>query len=307
MSENRVKVDVVIPTCKPDNRLYLILKYLMEQTISVNRIIIINTDSAYLNEENYNEFPNVEFYHIRRNEFDHGATRHWGMELSSGDFVVFLTQDAVPTDEYLIEELMKPFSDENTAVTYGRQLPNEDCREMERFTRQFNYPDHDIVKTKRDIDTMGIKTYFCSDVCAAYRKSTYESLGGFVRKTIFNEDMLFAAKAIQAGNSVVYASGARVLHSHNYSYKQQFERNFDLGVSHRQYKEIFESIKTEDEGIRLVKKTARHLVKTGRWYYIPDLILNSGFKFLGYKMGKCYDRLPLWLVKKCSMNKQYWL
>jgi len=39
---------------------------------------------------------------------------------------------------------------------------------------------------------------------------------------------------------------------------------------------------------------------------VPDLIFQSGFKFLGYRFGKKYDKLPLWLVKKFSMNPSYW-
>ena len=65
-----------------------------------------------------------------------------------------------------------------------------------------------------------------------YRKSTYEELGGFLPEAIFNEDMVFASTAINAGYSVAYVAEARVIHSHNYTGFQQFQRNFDNGVSH---------------------------------------------------------------------------
>ena len=35
------------------------------------------------------------------------------------------------------------------------------------------------VKTKEDLDTLGIKTFFCSNVCSAYRRSEYDAMGGF--------------------------------------------------------------------------------------------------------------------------------
>lgn len=69
---------------------------------------------------------------------------------------------------------------------------------------------------------MGIKTYFCSDVCAAYNRKKYIENGGFVKKAIFNEDMLYAAKVIQNGESIYYNAEARVIHSHNYNFMQQF-------------------------------------------------------------------------------------
>ena len=46
---------------------------------------------------------------------------------------------------------------------------------------------------------MGIKAYFCSDVCAAYNRETYNKLGGFIKKTIFNEDMIYAGGLVKKG------------------------------------------------------------------------------------------------------------
>ena len=93
-------------------------------------------------------------------------------------------------------------------------------------------------------------------------------------------------------------------HSHNYSGRQQFHRNFDLGVSQAEHPEIFEGVPSEGEGIRLVKNTAEYLLSKGKWYKIPDLVFQSGFKFLGYRFGKKYEKLPLWLIRKMSMNHE---
>ncbi len=79
-----------------------------------------------------------------------------------------------------------------------------------------------------------------------------------------------------------------------------------MAVSQRQYREVFEGIQSESEGIRLVKDTAGRLIKSGKWYLIPDLILQSGFKFLGYRLGLHYEKLPDRVVRWLSMNKNYW-
>ena len=34
-------------------------------------------------------------------------------------------------------------------------------------------------------------------MCAAYRRDIYEELGGFIKHTIFNEDMIYAAGAVK--------------------------------------------------------------------------------------------------------------
>ena len=300
-------VDVVIPTFKPDKKLYHLLKRLNKQTYSVSTIFIINTDKQLFIEDSYKEFSNIVYNHIERDEFDHGGTRNLGLNQSNADIVLFMTQDAVPDDEFLIEELLKPFQNDKVAVTYARQLSYLNSNIIDDYTLKYNYPDYDIVKSKELFDELGIKTFFCSNVCAAYRKDRYLELGGFVQKTIFNEDMIYASKAIHAGYQIYYAANARVKHSHNYSYIQQFKRNFDLGVSQRQYADVFQGVKSEDEGIKLVKKTASYLFAKGKWYYILDLIMKSGFKFMGYRLGKRYERLPKCIIKKLTMNKGYWL
>ena len=132
-------------------------------------------------------------------------------------------------------------------LTQGNFRKN-DCHIVEQYTRQFNYPEQSCVKTKADIPTLGIKTFFCSDVCAAYRRDLFEELGGFESPVIFNEDMFFAANAIEHGYGVAYAADAKVVHSHNYTMRQQFHRNFDLAVSQKQHPEIFEQVSSEAGG-----------------------------------------------------------
>lgn len=299
-------VDVIIPVYKPDYKLKELLISLQNQEYPVHKIIIINTDKRYFKDSEYTRINNLTVRHIEKSEFDHGGTRRQAAALSSADFMVFMTQDAIPADEKLILELMKPFSNPLVAVSYARQLPYEKSNAIEKFTRNYNYPDMDMLKTKVDIDRIGIKTFFSSDVCAAYRKNDYLNLGGFIPKAIFNEDMLFAAKVILSGKAVFYASKAKVYHSHDYGNIELLKRNFDLGVSQGEHSEFFSQIKSESEGIKLVKETASHLISIFKPYLLPKLIINSGFKYLGYKLGYHYKKLPKTLVLKLTSNKTYW-
>ena len=149
------------------------------------------------------------------------------------------------------------------------------------------------MKSKEDLSKLGIKTYFCSNVCAAYQKDVYERLGGFVRKTIFNEDMILAGRMVQEGWKIYYAADAKVIHSHNYNCRQQFHRNFDLAVSQADHPEIFEGVPSEGEGMRLVKDTAKYLLKSGRPWLLVSLVCKSGWKYMGYKLGKIIRNCPV--------------
>ena len=218
-----------------------------------------------------------------------------------------MTQDAVPADNDLIKHLTEALaSTANAAVSYARQLPAARCREIERYTRSFNYPEKSAVKSIADIDQLGIKTFFCSNVCAAYNRKVFDILGGFVLQAIFNEDMIYAAKAVKHNYKIVYAANAQVIHSHNYTCMQQFRRNFDLGVSQAQHPEIFAGVSSQSEGIRLVKQTARHLAKIKKKRQIPYLIVSSAYKYLGYQFGIHYKRFPYGIIKWCTSNPQYW-
>ena len=58
--------------------------------------------------------------------------------------------------------------------------------------------------------------------------------------------------------------------------------------------------------MRLVKNTMIYLIKIKKPWLIIKLILQSGFKYMGYCLGKKYGQLPMWLIKKCTMNQRYW-
>ena len=304
--EMNKSVDIIIPTYRPDESVVYLMKKLLKQTYPIHEIHIIDTETGIFPKELKNLSDKIRISKIKPEQFDHGGTRHEGAMQSHADIIVYMTQDAMPVNEYLIEELVKAFDNEKIAAAYARQLPNSKCNVIERYTRAFNYPEQSRIKSLEDLETLGIKTYFCSDVCAAYRKSVYESLGGFEEKTIFNEDMIMAAKIIQSGGSVKYVAEAKVIHSHNYNCKQQFQRNFDLAVSQVEHPEVFQNIKSESEGMRLVKNTMTYLIKIKKPWLIIKLILQSAFKYMGYCLGRKYSQLPMWLIKKCTMNQRYW-
>ncbi|MCL2865153.1 MAG: glycosyltransferase family 2 protein [Lachnospiraceae bacterium] len=307
---DNMTVDVLIPTYHPSRSLIVVIKRLLAQSYPVQKIYILHTEAGdsteILSEIQALAKGKLEIYSVLKSNFDHGGTRHMGARHSQGDVMVFLTQDAMPFDEKLIFELLRPFADTKVAVTYGRQLPDKDCKMIETYTRKFNYPAKSRVKSSLDLKELGIKTYFCSNVCSAYRKQDYVALGGFERETIFNEDMILAAKLIRSGYKVAYASEAKVIHSHNYSYRQQFRRNFDLAVSQAEHPEIFADVSSEKEGFRLVVDTAKYLCAVGKPWLIVSLVIGSGAKYLGYCFGKKYKRLPKSLIKRCTMNVGYW-
>lgn len=302
-----MKVDAVIPAYKPGHDLRELVEKLLDQTVRLGRIIIINTDREFFDEKEYLIAPAVDVVHITRHEFDHAGTRDMGLRMSDADYVLFMTMDAIPKDNYLVEKLLSGFRRaDNIAVSYARQLPKKDCNRIEQITREFNYPAQSRVQTSDDIKELGIKAYFCSDVCAMYDTSIYRSLGGFKAPAIFNEDMVYAAGALDAGYAVSYCADALVYHSHNYTGRQYYRRNFDLGVSQADHPEIFERFNVKGTGMQLVRKSLAQICRRGTPADIIRLVYYSGMKYLGFRKGKNYHKLSLKSCLKHTSDKEYW-
>ena len=306
-------VDVVIPVYKPDKKLQMVISRLMGQTIVPSNIFLIHTRSSeddwhteQLLQEVQTEYSVVQVVSIAQEEFDHGGTRDMAMHLCKSQYVLMMTQDAMPKNGKLIETLRNA-QGEKISVVFARQEPAKDCRIIERYTRTFNYPAEPHSAMEKAAQTNnGIKSIFCSDVCAMYDRIAYEEVGGFPGKVIFNEDEIFAAKSLKAGYDIRYEAQAVVIHSHNYSGVQYFKRYFDLGVSQADFSYIFNEYHAEDEGIRLVKQTFRYLMKRKSYFDIPVLFYHSGMKLIGMKLGKMYRKLPDKIIMKCTSNKAYW-
>lgn len=306
-----MEIDIIIPLYKPGKELFTLLDRLNGQTLPINQIILMNTEEKYFTQLIYgtdfaHRYKNVKVYHLSKKEFDHGRTRRRAVSKSEAPVFVMMTQDAMPEDAFLLEKLVANLKDD-VAVAYARQLPGKESSVLEQFSRQFNYPAQSRIKSGEDLEELGIKTYFCSDVCAAYRRDLYEELGGFVKKAIFNEDMIFAAGAIRAGYRIAYEAEAKVIHSHNYNCKQQFHRNFDLGVSQAQHPEIFGTVASESEGMRMMKAATKYLKENHMRRKIPYFYLQCFCKYAGYLLGKNYAKLPRRLVLACTASPNYWM
>lgn len=282
------------------------LEALARQTLPPTEIIVVDSESDDNTLKIVKSRPEVRILTVKRDEFNHGGSRDFAFRQATGDFVLFFTQDAEIGSNTYIENILRGFEDEDVAMIYGRQVAKKKAYLYERFIREFNYPDKRIVRTKGDIETLGIKAFFMSNVCSAYRRTAYFALGGFESPLVTNEDMLIASLAIRQGYKTVYEPSAYVYHFHNYSCSQEFKRNFDVAAFMEMHKEEFEGVNVTGEGFRLVKYVSAKLLK--RLHFI--WLLRFGFicfaKYAGYRMGQKVDSLPLEKILKYTSFPVYW-
>jgi rhamnosyltransferase len=287
-----MKVSILIPTFNAKKYIKQLLPRLIEQNLPENvtsEIIIIDSSSTDETKDIViSQYKDVKFITIPNKEFDHGGTRNKLAELSSGDYLLFMTQDAIPVNKDLISNLLSNFEDPEVKIAYARQIPNDDASGLERFARSFNYPNVRIIKDKNSIDKLGIKTFFNSNVCSMYSASLFKGgeFSGFPEKVILNEDMILSYQVIMAGYKVVYDNQAKVFHSHNYNLKQQFKRYFDIGMAFNQTSYILENVSNEKEGMRMVIQQQKYLLGQKLFGEAIYSYFEAGAKYIGYNLGK---------------------
>lgn len=299
------KISVIIPTYKAESYLPKLLERLKDQTIKDFQLLIIDSSSNDKTVEIAKQYTD-DIIIIPQSEFDHGGTRAKAAKMSTGDILVFLTQDALPYDENTIENIVKEFDNEEVGAVCGRQLAYEETNIFGKHLRLFNYPDKYSIKGSEDIPKYGIKTTFLSDSFAAYRKTTLESIGWFKENLIFGEDAYAAAKMILSGKKVVYANEAKVYHSHSYTIIEDFKRYFDMGVFHSCESWLLEKFgKPEGEGSRYVKSELEFILENDKYFLIPEFFIRNAMKLLGYKLGLKHRKLPKSFLTKFSMLKSW--
>ncbi len=302
-----IKITAIIPTLNGGETFNLLLDRLAVQTLTIDEFLVVDSSSNDNTLSIAQEFG-AKVISIKRRDFDHGSTRSMAARESSGDYLIYFTQDAVPENNKLVELLLAPLLQDNTiALSYGRQLANSDASLFAKTLRLFNYPEKSEIRSFADKEKKGLKTAFASNSCAAYKKRMLEEAGFFEEGLIFGEDTCVAGKLLATDHKIAYVAEATVFHSHNYTIAEEFHRSFDIGVLHRTESWLLATYgKAEGEGAKYIKFELSAILTQRKFQLIPVFFCRNLAKFCGYKLGSMYYALPQWLAAKLSMNKTWW-
>lgn len=283
-------VSVVIPTLNAGPDIEKLLEALTNQTCPPDEICIIDSSSTDNTRELVAQYASVSLITISKSSFDHGGTRNLGLRSTRGQFVVFMTQDALPANTGTVEELLKPFSNDKVALVTARQLPRKNARRFEQLVRSYRYPPTSNIRSASDIKSTGIKAFFASDVCSAYRRDALESIGGFPEPCKTNEDMLAAERLLRSGYLVAYEAESCVFHSHNFTLREQYKRNHLIGEFLNEYSAELGTESEVGEGAKLAKFVLNVLVSEHDYSEAAAFIMDCGARFLGNRMGRFHHR-----------------
>jgi rhamnosyltransferase len=299
-----MKISIIIPTFNPGNGLIEVLSRLEALAPESKEILIIDSSSTDGTPDRVKSYG-VKFYSIPQKHFNHGRTRNFGGGLATGDILVFMTQDALPIHDDFLTKLIEPITSGGAGASYARQIPYPSASVIESFSREFNYPSVSNTKSMDDAATLGVKTFFFSNVASAVLKTEFDQVGRFPENVIMNEDMMLCYKLLKSGQRVAYVADAEVFHSHNYSLAQTFKRYFDIGVFFSMHGSIF-NVTPGGEGLNFVLGQFKSLIATRSFAALPRCASEILVKLIGYHSGRNHSFIPVRIKKKMSMHSFYW-
>lgn len=295
-------ISIIIPTLNAAGGLRELLSMLSNQSVQACEIIVIDSSSDDLTVEIAQQGGcKVEI--ISSEEFGHGKTRNRAVGLGHGEILVFMTQDALPVDEFFLEGITKPIITGQAAAAYARQIAYDDAPIYEKFTREYNYPPQGEIRSEDDIERLGIKAIFFSNAASAFSREKFYQHGAFNEKAVMNEDMLLCAKMLFAGEKIAYVSDAKVYHSHNYTLFQQFQRYFSIGMFMDQAGEFLKSIPTGPAGKDFAIQQLKYLIKQGQPIVTLRTAVEIFLKWFAVLLGKNSRFLPEFLAGKFDYNR----
>lgn len=307
-----MKIDLIVLTYKPDKNLVQMLEMMNSQDSPINRIIIYNVEQKFYDRLSYNEkglaqIKNITIRHISKRECDKGKTRNMAIEMSDADYFMVVDQNAVPCDTSMVSKLVAQVSsDRLMAAAFARQIPSDNSPEYIKYVKKYYFPEESHVRSIADLNSHGWMSYFLSNTCALYRRDIFDELGGFDNHVIFNEDILYAHKALNEGFKIAYVSDAVVINNATYSTDEYSKMFFDYGVLCTKRSDVFDSTEIMELGKKIVKLTQNHLKKNG---FRSEALAFSRFssKMLrSYKKGKRYRLLSRKRILDLTSNKGYW-
>lgn len=275
----------------------------MQRDVDVESIHYILTESKDKSKYILDDIE-AEYNVIPKSEFSHSLTRENQAMKSSGDIVVFITQDIMIENDLWLYNLIKDIMNEKCEAAFSRQI----CKYsgIEKYIRSKNYPNYSRIVSNQDISRLGLMTFFFSDASSAVRKDIFKKLNGYDNKNlIISEDMYLAYKLIMNGYRIKYCADSVVIHSHKFTCKQLFSRYFDTGVFFADNINL-SNYSSNQSGMRLASSVFFNSMKSKDFFTIFNIFPNFISRFIGIQLGKRYKILPRKLVRSFSLNKSYW-
>ena len=317
---NHIRASVLIPVKNGGVLLGEVLDaVLAQQTPWPFEVIVVDSGSSDGSLELVRQ-KGVRVVAIPAEEFGHGRTRNLLASMASGDFLVFITQDAKPASEqWLVEMVHGCDCEPGVAGAFGPHRAHPGARHVTHCELNQHFAGFgdklSVVRLEdreRFASDPGYRQWlhFFSSNNSCIRRSVWESLP--LPEVAFAEDQTWALRAIEAGYAKAFVPAAVVYHSHDFGVWETLQRNFDEARSFN----LYFGYRIQDSVPRAFR-SAVHLARRDlAWLRAANLrgwrlIKNAGYmacielaRIVGQYLGTRHDRLPAWLLRSVSRDEQ---
>lgn len=281
-------VTIICPLFNAEKDLENFHKSLKAQSANIKEIHYILTESSDKTEEFLGEIAitdkKVIVEKIKKSDFSHSLTRENAAMKAKGDILVFLTQDVEIKDPDFIKKLITPIIKGSADASYARQISK--YNNIEKYTRESNYPKTSKIVSKKDLEKLGLKTFFFSDAASAISAKKFKKLNGYDGKNLpISEDMYFAYKLIMDGGKIAYVAEAEVFHSHKFTLKQIRDR-YKLTGQFFKENSYLDQYGTTNSGATLAKYVLKRILQNFRIDLLFRFPFDMGARYFGMKAGK---------------------
>lgn len=303
-------VSVLMPTRNAGPLLERVLAALFRQRTSFPfEVIVVDSGSTDETPDILARFP-VTVHEIDPAEFNHGATRNLLASLARGDYLVFLTQDAVPYDESWMQHLVAPLVAREALGAYSRQVPRSTTDPINRFFLGELYPDEGRVKALDREAGASLDDIHFSNAASAMTRAAWLEFP-FRNDIVMAEDQDWSVRVMRAGHRICYVAHALVEHAHHYTLRETFKRYFDSGASYRDIEaravpRASFSRQFLSQGVLHVVRMTAHLWRAGDGKWIPRAWIEALVKGAALFLGKHHVLIPTALKVRWSCHAYHW-
>lgn len=200
------RCSIIIRAYNEEEHIGRLLTGICQQTLPVNemQIILVDSGSTDATVSIARQFP-VEIVHIRPEEFTFGRSLNLGIAQAQADLVMMASAHVYPVYPDWVERLLAPFTDQQVALTYGKQ----------RGAASSKYSEHQLFRQWFPENSLARQAHpFCNNANAAIRRALWQE-HPYDESLPALEDLAWARWVRDNGQAISYVAEAEIIHVHN--------------------------------------------------------------------------------------------
>ena len=318
-------VSIVIPTKNGGPLFEKVLERVFAQETQYEyEVICVDSGSKDGTLDIIKKYP-CKLYEISPAEFGHGKTRNYGASKGTGEYIIFITQDAMPASRKWLQNFIDGMkTDPEIVGGFGVHYTYPNCNVIDKHDLYHHFKNFGEENTIFQLTDENRERYekeegyrhfmiFFSDNNACVRRDMFEKYP--YEDVQFAEDQIWARQMIEMGFKKLYCPYAPVYHSHNFKLSTYFMRYFDeykgiydllnfrITTHIRQLPmQIFRHVLSDTRYIRTLEMTKREKLFWVKYSICRNFSRYCG-GYLGGKYHSCSPRVQKWLDK--TISQQY--